>query len=334
MEEIPKTPQLVVSLRGAHSVIETFADRPLTGNYQGNLADVCPVGALTLKPFRFRARVWNLFKVASTCAECSRGCAITVEVLRRNEVKRFRPRYDDSVNGWWMCDTGRFALDQADLEGRLAGAVARGSRETSGWQTIDVAEALEWSANILSVHAEREMVLSPFMTVEEAESALALAAALGVTPIFVSPPPNDLKDDVLHTGDPCPNRRGLEDLGILGLDAEAIRTRLGECEAALLIGDRVGELLDPEALAALPAGLRLIVLDSRPLDVPATDLCVGIPCHVERTGTWVNIDGLRRTVGAARPLPAGTWLATRVLDAIRENLRARSAGARDEVAAR
>ncbi|MEO6710424.1 MAG: 2Fe-2S iron-sulfur cluster-binding protein, partial [Planctomycetota bacterium] len=93
MEEIPKTPQLAVADLGSRSVIATFMDRPLSGNYQGNLADVCPVGALTLKQFRFQARVWNLKKSLSTCGECSRGCAITVEVLRGKDVKRFRPRY-------------------------------------------------------------------------------------------------------------------------------------------------------------------------------------------------------------------------------------------------
>ena len=80
MEEVPKSPQLTIGQRGAHSVVETFADRPLSGNYQGNLADICPVGALTLKKFRFQARVWNLTKHFSTCGECSRGCAVTVEV--------------------------------------------------------------------------------------------------------------------------------------------------------------------------------------------------------------------------------------------------------------
>ena len=82
-EDVTKQPQLTVSGLGAKSVISTFMDRPLTGNYQGNLADICPVGALTLKQFRFQARVWNLSKTLSHCAECSRGCAITVEVLRR-----------------------------------------------------------------------------------------------------------------------------------------------------------------------------------------------------------------------------------------------------------
>ena len=110
MEEVPKTPQLCVGQRGAHSMIETWQDKPLTGNYQGNLADVCPVGALTLKNFRFQARVWNLHKVASTCPGCSRGCSTTVEVLRKGAVKRVRPRENQAVNGWWMCDEGRFGF--------------------------------------------------------------------------------------------------------------------------------------------------------------------------------------------------------------------------------
>jgi NADH-quinone oxidoreductase subunit G len=109
-EDVTHKAQLTVSGLGSRSVISTFGDRPLDGNYQGNVADICPVGALTLKEFRFQARVWNLTKTASTCAECSRGCATTVEVLRRGNVKRFRPRYDGDVNEWWMCDTGRFAF--------------------------------------------------------------------------------------------------------------------------------------------------------------------------------------------------------------------------------
>ena len=333
MEEVPKTPQLVVSQRGAHSVIETFADRPLSGNYQGNLADVCPVGALTLKAFRFRARVWNLFKVASTCAECSRGCANTVEVLRRTEVKRFRPRHDDEVNGWWMCDTGRFALESTALEGRFAGA-AIPVEAPLPWKAIEVREALDWTAGMLRVHEEREMVLSPFMTQEEVQSALELARALDIEPLFVSPPSNDLKDDVLHTGDPCPNRRGLEQLGVAGLDAESIRTRLGACQAALLIGDRIGDLIGRAEMQQLPPELRLVVFDSKPLNAPAVDLVIAVPCHVERQGTWINVDGMSRTVGAARPAPRGTWLATRSLDALTDLVRADHASERDEVAAR
>jgi len=144
-EGVTHQPQLTVAGLGSRSVIATFMDRPLTGNYQGNVADICPVGALTLKSFRFKARVWNLSKTRSTCSECSRGCAITVEVLRKREVSRFRPRYEPEVNEWWMCDTGRFAIGTLNdgpppagevLGGRLHGALLRGYRGFDAMKTV------------------------------------------------------------------------------------------------------------------------------------------------------------------------------------------------------
>lgn len=301
-EEVTKKPQLTVSQRGAHSVIETFGDRPLTGNYQGNIADLCPVGALTLKRFRFQARVWNLYKRASSCVECSRGCAITIESLRGGEVKRLRPRYDEKVNRWWMCDAGRFAYAGANVPGRLAGALMRGY---GGLERVELADALAAARDMLVAHEPRVLVASPFLTNEEGAALLELARALGTQAIFVSPPPNGLGDELLHTGDPCPNRRGLEQLGIEGLSSEEIADRLGAAGAALLVGERVAELVGREALAQLPAALRLVVLDCKPLDVAAVDVCIGLPTWVERSGTFLNVDGIPRVLAAARSAPAG-----------------------------
>ncbi len=303
MEEVPRTPQLTVSDLGSRSVIETFMDRPLTGNYQGNLADICPVGALTLKEFRFQARVWNLRKTPSTCAECSRGCAITVETLRGGEVKRFRPRPDLEVNQYWMCDTGRFALDRANLPARLPAATLRGQ---SGLEEADVEDAVDVLADMVGAHRASAVVLvSPFATQEEAAAVQRLAAELGAAPAFVSPPPNDLKDDVLHTGDPCPNRRGLTGLGFEALTAEDALARLADAELAVLAGERVVELVGAEGLAAVRASLRLVVLDAVPVDVPALDVALGVPTHVEKSGTWVNVDGVRRRLSLAVPPPVG-----------------------------
>ena len=173
MEEVPKTPQLTVAGLGSHSVISTFADRPLTGNYQGNLADVCPVGALTLDRFRFQARVWNLRKTASTCAECSKGCATWVDVLRGGEVKRFRPRPDMDVNQWWMCDTGRFALERHGEQGRLSGAAVR---EAGGLVGADTEQGLERAADAIAAGDSRAVVASPFLTQEEAGALLVRQA--------------------------------------------------------------------------------------------------------------------------------------------------------------
>ena len=328
MEEVPETPQLTVAGLGSRSVIATFADRPLSGNYQGNLADICPVGALTLKKFRFQARVWNLRKSPSTCAECSRGCSTNVDVLRGREVKRIRPRYNPDVNRWWMCDTGRFAFDRFQPEGRLVGALVRGSH---GLEQAPVEEALDRASDALLGHPEPLLVLSPFATQEEARALLTLAGAAAARVRFVSPPPNDLADEVLHTGDPCPNRRGLTELGIEGRRTEELLEELASCEAALLCGERVLELLglvtaEPpgtaEAAAELPSGLRLFVADVHALDAPAVKACFGVPYSVEKTGTWVNVDGHRGALSAARGTPTGVTPLERLASELHSRLAA------------
>jgi NADH-quinone oxidoreductase subunit G len=306
-EEVTEKPQLTVAGLGSRSTIETFADRPLEGNYQGNVADICPVGALTLKEFRFQARVWNLSKAPSTCGECSRGCSITVEVLRKHEVKRLRPRPNPAVNEFWMCDHGRFSFPRFNVSGRLAGALARGTR---GLEPIDTETALDELAELLRVHPKALVVASPWLTQEEGERLKALGGEL----TFVSPAPSPLKDDFLHTGDPCPNRRGLSELGFAPLaPAEAV-ARIATAEVALLVGERVAELLGVEALAALSSGLRLVVLDTHPLDVPAAHLELGVPDACERTGTWLNVDGHAGMLGIARSAPAGVAPLVRTLD--------------------
>ena len=306
-EEVTKKPQLTVAGLGARSTIETFADRPLEGNYQGNVADICPVGALTLKEFRFQARVWNLSKTPSTCGECSRGCSITVEVLRRREVKRLRPRPNPLVNQYWMCDHGRFAFHRFESEGRLAGALVRGA---DGLEPVEPAAALDEVADLVRTHGAPLFLASPWLTQEEGAAAKALPG----THAFVSPAPSALKDDFLHTGDPCPNRRGLTELGFEALAPEAALARLRAANLVLLVGERAAELLGSEALAALPATLRLVVLDTHALHVPAACVEIGVPDSCERTGTWVNVDGQRGALAIARAAPSGVAPLTRTLD--------------------
>jgi hypothetical protein len=121
----------------------------------------------------------------------------------------------------------------------------------------------------------------------------------------VSPEPNGLKDDLLHTGDPCPNRAGLEQLGFAPLTPAELLQRAQTAGAVVLAGERVAELLGPDELATLPAAQRLVLFDTHLRDLPALDVCVSVPTHVEKTGHWLNVDGLRRQVGRAKAPPAG-----------------------------
>lgn len=314
-EEVTEKPQLTVAGLGARSTIATFDDRPLTGNYQGNVADLCPVGALTLQSFRFQARVWNLTKTPSTCGECSRGCSITVEVLRKHEVKRLRPRPNPQVNQFWMCDHGRFSHPRFNRTPRLTGALLRGG---AGLEPGEPERALDEVAELLRVHGAPLIVASPWLTQEEGERLRALGTEL----TFVSPAPSALADDFLHTGDPCPNRRGLTALGFAALEPVAALERLAGAGLALLVGERVVELLGAEALARLPESLCLVVLDTQALEAPAVRVEIGVPDSSERAGTWINVDGHVGTLAIARAAPPRVAPLTRTLDEIRQRTQA------------
>jgi NADH-quinone oxidoreductase subunit G len=105
-DEISKTSELGIFNRGDRSEIGTFEDKPLNNKYSVNTVDICPVGALTSKDFRFKQRVWFLKDRPSVCPGCSTGCNVDV-YYNREGAWRVKPRYNPSVNGYWMCDDGR-----------------------------------------------------------------------------------------------------------------------------------------------------------------------------------------------------------------------------------
>ena len=106
--EITGTNEFGMFNRGHELTVDTYADRSMTNKFQGNMADICPVGAITEKEFRFKRRVWKLKKNRSICTGCSTGCNITIE-HDRNEIFRLKPIENHKVNKWWMCDEGRLS---------------------------------------------------------------------------------------------------------------------------------------------------------------------------------------------------------------------------------
>lgn len=114
--------------RGADTRIDTFPGRPLRSKWQGNTIDICPVGALTSRVFRFEARVWELTNTPSVCAMCAVGCNIELGV-KNNELRRITPRENMQVNDVWICDKGRFAHAFVDHPDRLKQPLIRHNGE-------------------------------------------------------------------------------------------------------------------------------------------------------------------------------------------------------------
>src|SRR6266478_1952332 len=117
-DEITKTSELAIFERADHNIIDISPGQPVSNKYAGNVIDICPVGALTEKDFRFRMRVWYLHKTPSVCGQCERGCSIDV-YHHRDQLYRFKPRLNPAVNGYWMSDEGRHSFLELQHETRL-----------------------------------------------------------------------------------------------------------------------------------------------------------------------------------------------------------------------
>jgi NADH-quinone oxidoreductase subunit G len=266
-DEVTGTGELGIFHRGDHSEIGLFPGRDLTNNYAANVVDVCPVGALTDRDFRFQVRVWYLDTAKSICTGCARGCNIEVHTNRRRphhaegrRVARLKPRYNADVNAWWLCDVGRYHFGFVD-ERRLAVPARRGSGEVQevGWD-----EAVSAVAEALRRHpADQVAVLaSPQMANEDLMALRRLLEARGIRQVAFDVPPAAPAegDDFLLRADRTPNRRGAE---LVGLGGDA---------AAILAAARGGRLRGSSSTRSSrsPRGRRVRAGSSRRCPSPAT----------------------------------------------------------------
>ena len=124
-DEVAGDPLIHFIQRGTETQVNTFPDEPFSSYFSGNTVQICPVGALTAKPYRFKARPWDLEQVESTCTTCSVGCRISVH-SSRDELLRYQGVDVESVNWGWMCDRGRFNFEATGSEHRIAAPRIRG----------------------------------------------------------------------------------------------------------------------------------------------------------------------------------------------------------------
>jgi NADH-quinone oxidoreductase subunit G len=228
-DEITGTGELGIFHRGDHSEIGLFPGRDLVNNYSANVVDICPVGALTDRDFRFQVRVWYLETAKSVCTGCARGCNVDVHVNRRRphhaegkRVARLKPRFNADVNAWWLCDIGRYHYDFVDAPSRLTGPLRRnaGGVTEVTWEdaVASVGEALRrYPPDQVGVLA------SPLMANEDLLALKRVLEARAIKHVAFDVPPAvpAQGDDFLLRADRTPNRRGAELIG-LGGDAGGV----------------------------------------------------------------------------------------------------------------
>ena len=271
--------------RGGYNAISVFPGRPFDNNYTLNTVDLCPVGALTSKDFRFKMRVWFLKETNSLCAGCATGCNIVVG-SRSNQVYRFVPRENPAVNSSWMCDAGRLNHQWAGRPDRLAEVRVRGTASTWAAALAELAPRLAQAAP-----ESVAVIASARQTNEELYLLGALARKLNA--LTDSVPRAGQADAILVSADRNPNSNGAR---MFGIAASPMGSRLAEIAQAikdgrvrtlLVFGEDVTQHgLDASVLSRLET---LVVSDILPNPTTAQAHFLLPGCaYLEKAGSFTN----------------------------------------------
>ncbi len=180
-QEVAGVMELGLSHRGEHAEIETFVGQSVGSELSGNMIDICPVGALSSKPFRYSARTWELSRRKSVAPHDSSGANLVVQV-KNNEVLRVVPLENEDVNECWIADRDRFSYEALNSADRLRAPMIKQGGE---WKEVDWQTALEYVANGLNQiskdHGASSIgaLVSPHSTLEELHLASTLVRSLG-----------------------------------------------------------------------------------------------------------------------------------------------------------
>lgn len=308
--EVSKSHELGVFNRGHQSVVDLNPDQTLDNPYSGNVIDICPVGALTEREFRFQCRVWYLSSQESICPGCSRGCNINVHFNQQRGYKaggkrlqRLKPRYNPDVNQWWMCDEGRFGYEFVDHERLEYPTVPNGAGpEFAEWD-----QALDGVAKTLNQAIEEHgagsigVIASPQLANEDLWAIKKLFAdGLGVESIGFRNPreKGGFSDDFLIREDRNPNSRGAESMGLDG-DLPSILEKAAEGEIKVLYVFQ-HDFKDEESQQLLRKAGRLIFQGSnRNSTSDIAHVVLPSAVYAEKDGSFTNFEGRVQRFGRA-----------------------------------
>ncbi len=313
--EVTETSELMVVNRGAHEEIDVFPGFPLDNPMSGNVVDLCPVGALGDKDFLYSQRVWFMKGLDNVCAGCSTGCSITVE-QNQDRIYRLKPRENQHVNQWWMCDEGRYGFKHVHDRGRL---------QTPKRMVGDDVEAADWSElpnqidDALKGANRLAALFSPFLTVEAAYllatyiRSIDSDAVLGMGPIPTRGDDIAYKNGFTIHQEKCPNRRGVEAVlsrlagEVIGFDDFLIKTSAEKVDGLWVSGGYKTDWIDGTAAASIGQSIPLLIVQDT-FDSPLmsyADFRLPEASFAEQDGSYVNFaDRLQSFRWSIRP-PAG-----------------------------
>ena len=315
-DEITGTSELAFFRRGERTVIGIYPGRPLDNAYSGNVVDICPVGALTLKEFRFATRVWYLKNTPTVCAACARGCNVLVAVGQQqvlmttqgqtdDRIKRIVPRPNEDVNGHWMCDEGRLSYRTLSSAPRLETA------EAPAGTAADWDDAVARAAALLGDAARAgrlAAILSPRLTAEDLFAWRRLLEALGGGRIGVRRIARGADDALLVRADKGANSTGAAwILGESATEAAVLEAAArGEVAALLVVGDPLDSAESAAPDPAVRSRVASVIFVGPFVSGAAEGADVRLPAAAwaEEDGTLVNFEGRAQRVRRCH-LPRG-----------------------------
>ncbi|MEW5702305.1 MAG: 2Fe-2S iron-sulfur cluster-binding protein [Candidatus Zixiibacteriota bacterium] len=316
VDEVTKTHELAIFNRGSHAELLPVRDAVVDNPYSGCLADVCPVGALTDRDFRFQVRVWYLEKTESICHGCARGCNIEIHTNRRRThhnngrlIARFKPRHNADVNGYWICDAGRYSYKGLESDDRLLSPAARGQAGLS-W-TDALAQVDEQVTSAIAAHGVGSVavIATPSLSNEEIWALRRLfREGMKVDAIahLCPPDPNGVTDDLLRQADTFPNSFGAS--VIIPGSPPAVESVLssaadGRIKTLFVIGSGLAERIASERLkeALSRVELAIAIQTHHSVVTEAATFAMPMTTYAECTGTVTNSAGRVQRFWSAMP---------------------------------
>lgn len=288
--QITKTGELGIVNRTDYARVTTFPGRPLDNRYALNVVDLCPVGAMTSSDFRFKQRVWFLSRSKGICHGCSKGCNIFIdhnkEKYKDDIIYRFRPRLNDQVNGYFMCDEGRMTYKKENQD-RLTVAKVNNADSI-------ISSAVDALKNAISSSKNAVFLVSPNCSLEQMFTIKKLGEVQGVTVSGFSD--GYIKqgdgDDFLIQDDKSANRAGLE---LLGIDTtkEAFESAMKDADLLVNFNSDLGNSYDAGSLDALLTNCKFaLVSATQDALTDKAEIVVPVASYSEYSGSVINADNI------------------------------------------